>query len=304
MCPSSSTVVVLPFVPVTATKRFGNRPPGELQLPNHVDPPLQRRRDHRRLPRHPGLLTTVRTPSRSANSICIQDDFDTDLPKPCRPIGMPGIDRKHLRPTIRQQPRHGLPRAGQPDDQERPAGQRWPGLPGRRGAHPGYLRSSGGRPCTLTSPFGRICVLKDEVSLRHDAVEDVGALRGGRRGGLGGRSRRPDHGSCRAAPSPLASGGWPTVVNETTSSKLDLLEAKGKRRPRGLGRVALAPSRARQPPADLDGRREVRLELGHSQPGEPNELAGPSHLERPEPKPIRLKPSLDLLDQLITLPPT
>ena len=33
--PSHSVTVVLPFVPVTATKRFGSQPPAELELADH-----------------------------------------------------------------------------------------------------------------------------------------------------------------------------------------------------------------------------------------------------------------------------
>ena len=53
MWPSSSATVVLPFVPVTATKRFGKQPPGELELPDHRQAALARRGDRWRLSLEP-----------------------------------------------------------------------------------------------------------------------------------------------------------------------------------------------------------------------------------------------------------
>ena len=49
IAPSSSTVVVLPFVPVTATKRFGSRRQASSSSPTHREAALARRHDHRRL---------------------------------------------------------------------------------------------------------------------------------------------------------------------------------------------------------------------------------------------------------------
>ena len=78
-----------------------NRPPGQLQLPDHVDPALQSRRDHRRLPGNPGALDDRPHPIEKCQSIRIQNDFDADPRKPCRPIGMPGIDPRHRLPRAR-----------------------------------------------------------------------------------------------------------------------------------------------------------------------------------------------------------
>jgi hypothetical protein len=83
-----------------------------------------------------------------------------------------------------------------------------------------------------------------------------------------------------------------------------LFEAERKRRPSRLGRIAVTPGRPRQPPTDLHSRHEARLEPGHGEPGETNELARRPQLKRPKPKPVRLEPSLDPLNQHVTLPPT
>ena len=154
-CPSSSTVVVLPLVPVTATNRFGIARQASSSSPDHVDPPLQRSSDHRRLPGHPGALDDGPRPLKQGKSIRIQHNFDTGRRQPCRPIRMPRIDPPNDLPPPGQQPSHSLPRPGQPNNQKRPLGQGRARLLRRRDAHAAYLRPSGAADLSGTSAGGR-----------------------------------------------------------------------------------------------------------------------------------------------------
>ena len=64
----------------------GKRPPGELELSDHVDPALQGGGDHRRLPRNPRALDNCPHSVEKCQSIRIQNNFDTHSRKPCNPL--------------------------------------------------------------------------------------------------------------------------------------------------------------------------------------------------------------------------
>jgi len=106
-----------------------------VQLHPVVDPALQSRRDHRRLPRNPGTLDHRSHPVEERQSICIQHDFDTNPPKPCNPIRPPRINRLDVSTPPRKKPSHGLPRPSQSHDQIWTLRKLRPELPGRRRTH-------------------------------------------------------------------------------------------------------------------------------------------------------------------------
>ena len=121
-----------------------DRPPGQLELADHRRSPARSAAAITGASRGtPGLLTTVRVPSSSANSIRIQDDFDAGPRKPCRPSGWP------------ESTPHRLPRAASSraaacpsEPARRPEtalGQRRARLPGG-GEHPHSLSQSMARP--------------------------------------------------------------------------------------------------------------------------------------------------------------
>ena len=62
----------------------------------------------------------------------------------------------------------------------------------------------------------------------------------------------------------------------------DLIEAEGDRRSGSLGRVAISPELAGEPPADLDRRCEGRLEHGFVETHEPDERSGATYLDGPQ----------------------
>ena len=98
----------------------GQRPPGQLQLPDDVDPPLQRGRDHRRLPGNARALDDGPRPLEQCKSIRIQERLRRRPPKAFPPLsGLPESTPRTALPAPRQQPRGRLARAGQADDQER-----------------------------------------------------------------------------------------------------------------------------------------------------------------------------------------
>ena len=142
----------LPIRPGHGDEPIRNRPPGQLQLPDHIDPALQSRRDHRRLPRNPGTLDHRSHPIEERQSICIQHDFDTNPPKPCSPIRMPRIDRHNVLAALGQQPRRSLPRPREPHNQKRTFGKR------------GRSFLGGGASSGLSSPAAR-----DPVRRSHSA---------------------------------------------------------------------------------------------------------------------------------------
>ena len=79
----------------------GDRPPGELELADHLDAPLQGGGDHRRLPGHARALDDGPRPIQLSQSIRIQDDFDARPLQPCRPLGIARIDPDRRPPPAR-----------------------------------------------------------------------------------------------------------------------------------------------------------------------------------------------------------
>ena len=55
-CPIHSVVVVLPFVPVTATNSLRDEPPGQLELAEHGEAAVARRADRGRVLGYAGAL--------------------------------------------------------------------------------------------------------------------------------------------------------------------------------------------------------------------------------------------------------
>ncbi len=113
----------------------GECPPGELELTDDVDLALQRGRDHRRLPRNPWALDDRVRSLELSQTIRIQDHFDARPRKTFRAVGMSRIDRADALAAGGEEAGGGLARAGEPDDQERPARQRRSHFLGRDQRH-------------------------------------------------------------------------------------------------------------------------------------------------------------------------
>ena len=135
MWPSSSVVVVLPLVPVTATKRLGIARQASSSSPITSMPRSRAAAITGASRGTPGLLTTVRVPSRSSIPSTSRLTSTPAAASPAASSGMPGVATPHPLSARGEQPRRGRPGAGQPDDQERPLGQRRAGLAWRRHAH-------------------------------------------------------------------------------------------------------------------------------------------------------------------------
>ena len=69
---------------------------------------------------------------------------------------------------------------------------------------------------------------------------------------------------------------------------MEHLEPVIQRRRTGLGRVAVTPGGSSEPPADLDRRREWRLERRCREAGEPEERSIVPTLDRPQPEAVRV----------------
>ena len=72
-------------------------------------------------------------------------------------------------------------------------------------------------------------------------------------------------------------------VSDTISSQPTRLEAMRHGGAGGFGRIAVTPRGARQPPADLDGRREVGLKHRQIEPDEADERRAIDDLDGPKP---------------------
>ncbi len=129
----------------------GQGAPGELELTGDLDPPLQRGRDHRRLPGNSRALDDRVRALELCQSIRIQDNFDAVAGKPFRSLGMSRIDRPDPLAAGGEEVRGGLARAGEPDHQERPARQRRANFLGGDQRHQSHLRDRGRRPCATAS---------------------------------------------------------------------------------------------------------------------------------------------------------
>ena len=124
IAPSSSVVVVLPLVPVTATKRFGKQPPGQLELAEHRQPALARGHDHRRLVRHARALHHHRRALEQLHPVHAEMRLDV-----ARNVRRARVGADHLA-VRRQHARRRDPGAREPDDQVRAIGERRPHEPG------------------------------------------------------------------------------------------------------------------------------------------------------------------------------
>src|SRR5438477_3374859 len=85
----------------------------------------------------------------------------------------------------------------------------------------------------------------------------------------------------------------------------DLLEPEdlpgvAEARPSGLGRQPAPPGRARQPPADLDGRQDAGQERGDREPGEADQPAA-AFLGGPQAEAVLVPMALDPREQLVAL---
>jgi len=91
----------------------------------------------------------------------------------------------------------------------------------------------------------------------------------------------------------------PPVVDRGEGDDLrqsEHLEAVGERQARGLGRIAVSPGVARQPPAHLDAGGEMRLE---PRPGDAGEAdAAPAEVDRPQAPATLVDPRLQAGDHL------
>ena len=79
-------------------------------------------------------------------------------------------------------------------------------------------------------------------------------------------------------------------------------ERVGCARERGLGRVALPPVLGREPPADLDAGREMRLERRHDEPDEADERRDARHLDRPRAEAVAREVPLGAPRERVALP--
>ncbi len=121
--PSSSATVVLPLVPVTATKRFGSSRQASSSSPMTGTPSVSARLIGRRLARNAGALDHAARTLDQFFPITIQVHFDAQLAQPLGSLGRAGVGPDHLLATLGQQPRRRLAGPGKPDDQKRPLGQ-------------------------------------------------------------------------------------------------------------------------------------------------------------------------------------
>ena len=117
--PSSSATVVLPFVPVTAQKRFGSSRQESSSSPITGMPSSWAAAIAGASAGTPGLLTTQRARSSSLHSTTIQEDFDAQPPQPFRARGRSGVDADHPFVACGEQAGGRLARAGEADDQIR-----------------------------------------------------------------------------------------------------------------------------------------------------------------------------------------
>ena len=117
IAPSSSVVVVLPLVPVTATNGLGQQPPGQLELAEDLVALLARRDDHRGLVRHARGLHDRGHPVEERNPVHFQVSVEV-----AGNVRRARVGADHL--TVgAEHARRRDPGAGQPDHQIRPLGE-------------------------------------------------------------------------------------------------------------------------------------------------------------------------------------
>ncbi len=119
--------MVLPLVPVTATKRFGSSRQASSSSPMTGTPSVSARLTAGASRGTPGLLTTQRARSTQLVPITIQVHFDAGLAQPLGAIGRPGSA------PITSSPRSASIRAAACPDRARPTTRYGPsGRGGRR----------------------------------------------------------------------------------------------------------------------------------------------------------------------------
>ncbi len=142
--------------PGDGEEAIGDRPPGQLELADDVEPALQRGSDHRRLPGHARALDDGSHAIELSNSIRIQGNFDALPRQPCRAVRIAGVDSAHLLPAPGQQTGRSLARARQPDDEERAPRQRRPWLARRGRAHPAIFALGAAASCQYRAAARRL----------------------------------------------------------------------------------------------------------------------------------------------------
>ena len=114
MTPSSSLVVVLPFVPVTPRIGFGrSREPSSTSLQTGI-PRSRAATTRRRLAGYPWALDHSLDGVEQSLLLGPEMEFDTGLPKPADVQVFGGVDADHLDPAPAQRERGGLPGASEP----------------------------------------------------------------------------------------------------------------------------------------------------------------------------------------------
>ena len=118
IAPSSSTVVVLPFVPVTATKRLGSSRHASSSSPSTGTPALARRRDHAAPPAaRPGSSPPPRA-LEQAHAVALELRLEV-----VRHLGPPGVQRRApRRARAASRPRRRAPSARAPPPGTGPLG--------------------------------------------------------------------------------------------------------------------------------------------------------------------------------------
>ena len=124
IAPSSSVVVVLPFVPVTATKRFGSSRQASSSSPSTGSPRSRAADDHGRLVRHARAL------HHAGHAVEQLHPVDAEMRlEVAGHVRAAGVGADHLA-VRREHPRRRDPGAREPDDQVRPVGEGRPHEPG------------------------------------------------------------------------------------------------------------------------------------------------------------------------------
>ena len=190
-------MVVLPLVPVTARKRLGSARQASSSSPTTSIPRSSAAAITGASRGTPGLLTTVRVPSSSANPSVSRNDFDAGPPKSCRRLGVsrnrPRARPPRARPAAVPRP---TPERARPTTRNGPLGQRRAELPRRRSAHPGICFGSA-RACRAPVRPGRSGGEVADLARQRLRLVDrdqrvaVGAARPGGRRGRRRPARRP-----------------------------------------------------------------------------------------------------------------
>ena len=126
--PRSSVTVVLPFVPVTATNRFGSRRQASSSSPTTARPSSRARAITAASARHPGALDDAARALEKLDPVRVQVNLHARLGEPRRPLGRARVAARDLRPARRQHPRRRLSRPGQADHQVWAVGEGRAGL--------------------------------------------------------------------------------------------------------------------------------------------------------------------------------